>query len=416
MVHNNAPVIIIGSGLAGLACALTLKERNQAFLIIDRASDLGGRLKSTYTKDGYLLDCGFQVLLTSYPELKHFVDLKALELQNFNSGALIYTPEKMRLLANPLIHPSQLVNETLSNLVSIKDKSLVLKLIFNLHTGSLIESTKLSTLSFLQNFGFSQDFIEIFWRPFCAGVFLDKSLEVDSDYFIFLLKNFSSGRVAVPKNGMQEIPRQMCSKIGESEIRLGVDINEISAHEVVLASGEKIKAKLVVCAFNPIVEQNSINFRSVINYYFSTEEAIDWGKWLVLIPPQYKFHINNIAVMSQVSESYSISGNHLLSVSLVGSEDPGEAIVAKELMQIAKRDLKLKLIKKYKIEKALPKFFTKEETLVKNGIYYCGDYLSSPSINGALRSGRLTAEKVLTSFKKEFSQNNNYKNKTGHTV
>ena len=400
MDNNDAPVVIIGAGLAGLACGLTLKQGRQAFILLEKSSEVGGRLRSTVTEDGFLLDCGFQVLLTSYPELSYFIELKELELKNFNSGALIYTPEKMQLLANPLLHPSQLLHETLSNLVSLKDKSLVVKLIVSLHTSGIAKDSNASTMSFLQSFGFSDEFIEIFWRPFCAGIFLDKNLEVDSDYFIFLLKHFSTGRVAVPKKGMQEIPRQMSRKIGESRMRFGVEIKEISPSRVVLASGEIIHAKSVVCAFNPEIEQGSDHFRTVTNYYFSTADSIDWEKWLVLVPPQYKFHINNVAVMSQVSESYSRDGKHLLSVSLVSSEDPGVDVIKKELTQLAGRVLNLKFIQKYKIEKALPKFYSHEETLVKNGIYYCGDHLSSPSINGALHSGRLTAEKLLTSFEK----------------
>lgn len=392
MDKSSSPIVIVGAGLAGLACALTLQQAGLPFLLIDKSNEVGGRVKTTKTNDGFLLDHGFQVLLTSYPELQNFIDLKALELQTFNSGALIYTPEKVRLLANPMLHPGQLLNETFSDLFSLKDKALVLKLVLNLHTGVFEGKPAVSTFSFLQTFGFSDRFIELFWRPFCAGVFLDQKLEVDSEFFLFLLKNFSLGRVAVPKNGMQQIPLQMSAKIESTRIRLGQDVKEISKNEIVLATGERIKARAVVCAFNQNEEQQ---LRSVTNYYFTTQDALSWQKWLLLVPPTYGFNINNISVMSQVSESYASNGEQLISASVIGAADPGEDIVEKEIKKIAGFDLNLKFVKKYNIRNALPFIYSHEETVTRNGIYYCGDYLSSPSINGALRSGRRTAEKLL---------------------
>ena len=397
--NRDANVVIVGAGLAGLACAMTLQKHGCPFLLLEKSEEVGGRLRSS-SNDGFLFDHGFQVLLTSYPELKHFVDLDALDLQNFNSGALIYTPEKMRLLANPLVHPNQIFSETLSSFISLKDKSLVVKLILSLHASGLAKEAGVSTIQFLRRFGYSDEFIENFWRPFWAGIFLDKNLEVQSDFFIFLLKHFSSGRVAVPKRGMQEIPRQMSRRLNPSNVRMSTDIKEISSNGVVLESGESILAKAVVCAFNPIGNENGSRFRSVINYYFSTLDPIPWEKWLVLVPSNYNFHINNIAVMSQVSETYSRDGSHLLSVSVIGDIDPGVEVIAKELVQIAGFDLKLRFLQKYNIQKALPKKYRGDDFLIQNGIFYCGDYLSSPSINGALRSGRLAAEKLLTSLEK----------------
>lgn len=398
MEDLSSPVVILGAGLAGLACALKLKQSGQPCIILEKSNHIGGRIQTSLTPDDCIMDHGFQVLLTSYPELEHFLDLKELELQAFNSGTLIYTPEKMRLLANPMLHPGQLLNEAFSNLISLKDKALVVKLLFNMNASAATQYQPMSTMNFLKSFGFSEEFIELFWRPFLAGVFLDRDLEVDSGYFLFLLKHFGTGRVAVPKYGMQKIPLQMSSKLDQNQIKLGVDVRQYSAHEVQLSNGERIQARAVVCAFNRAQPSAASRaYRSVTNYYFSTPDSLGWQKWLVLVPPTYGFHINNIAVMSDVSRSYAPAGQSLLSVSLVGGEDPGEALVAEELMKIAGINLKLKFVHKFNIQKALPIAYTEEQVHHENGIYYCGDYLSSPSINGALKSGRLTAEKILAS-------------------
>ncbi|MEQ1724249.1 MAG: FAD-dependent oxidoreductase, partial [Pseudobdellovibrio sp.] len=315
---SSSPVVILGAGLAGLACALRLHKSGKPYLLLEKSDEVGGRIRTSKTNEGFLLDHGFQVLLTSYPELNFCLNLKKLELQYFNSGALIYTPQKTRLLANPFLHPCHLLNETLSNFVSLKDKALVVKLVLSLHTNAFEKQKPESALSFLKTFGFSEEFIESFWRPFCSGVFLDKNLDVDSQYFVFLLKNFSTGRVAVPKNGMQQIPIQMSEQLSNSSVRLGVDVKEIHTDAVVLADGEKIKASAVVCAYNPDVGDAVKNeYRSVVNYYFSAKKNPNWEKWLMLIPPQYGLHLNNICVMSHVSSSYSSNEDILLSASIV---------------------------------------------------------------------------------------------------
>ncbi|MDA3016341.1 MAG: FAD-dependent oxidoreductase, partial [Actinomycetota bacterium] len=61
---TEAPVVIVGAGLAGLACATTLVRRGVDAIIIEASDAVGGRVR-TDRVDGFLLDRGFQVLLTA---------------------------------------------------------------------------------------------------------------------------------------------------------------------------------------------------------------------------------------------------------------------------------------------------------------------------------------------------------------
>jgi phytoene dehydrogenase-like protein len=63
----NADVIVIGAGLSGLACALTLREQGLEPLVLEASDAVGGRVR-TDRREGFLLDRGFQVLQTWYPE------------------------------------------------------------------------------------------------------------------------------------------------------------------------------------------------------------------------------------------------------------------------------------------------------------------------------------------------------------
>ncbi|MFM9045117.1 MAG: FAD-dependent oxidoreductase, partial [Solirubrobacterales bacterium] len=81
-------VAVVGAGLAGLRCAGLLIERGFEVDVFEASDRVGGRVR-TDEVDGFLLDRGFQVLLTSYPEAREAFDFGALDLGRFEPGALI---------------------------------------------------------------------------------------------------------------------------------------------------------------------------------------------------------------------------------------------------------------------------------------------------------------------------------------
>jgi phytoene dehydrogenase-like protein len=71
--------VIVGAGLAGLCCARVLLQKGISFLILEAAKGVGGRVW-TDRVEGFLLDRGFQVLQTAYPEApENHPPTKALE-------------------------------------------------------------------------------------------------------------------------------------------------------------------------------------------------------------------------------------------------------------------------------------------------------------------------------------------------
>jgi phytoene dehydrogenase-like protein len=72
-------ITIIGAGISGLSVGLHL-HRGLSVKIIEASDRAGGRIK-TDSVDGFRLDRGFQVLLTSYPEAQMLLDYKALQLK-----------------------------------------------------------------------------------------------------------------------------------------------------------------------------------------------------------------------------------------------------------------------------------------------------------------------------------------------
>jgi phytoene dehydrogenase-like protein len=69
MNKENYKIHIVGAGISGLVAAKVLEDKGYSPVIIEATDRVGGRIKTDII-NGYQLDHGFQVLLTSYPEAK----------------------------------------------------------------------------------------------------------------------------------------------------------------------------------------------------------------------------------------------------------------------------------------------------------------------------------------------------------
>src|ERR1700744_2336621 len=82
-------VVIIGAGLAGLSCALSLEAAGVAVALLEASDGPGGRVRTDLV-EGFRLDRGFQVMLTASPEARRLLDYGALQLRKFEPGALVW--------------------------------------------------------------------------------------------------------------------------------------------------------------------------------------------------------------------------------------------------------------------------------------------------------------------------------------
>ena len=101
---SSARAIVIGAGLAGLACAADLAAAGLAVQVLEASDAAGGRMR-TDQRAGFLLDRGFQVFNTSYPQVRRRLSLPALQLCPFTPGMLLHTSEGRVRFADPTRRP-----------------------------------------------------------------------------------------------------------------------------------------------------------------------------------------------------------------------------------------------------------------------------------------------------------------------
>src|SRR5690349_14284564 len=107
-VGRDTDVVVVGAGLAGLAAATRLRRAGLDVLVLEASDDVGGRVR-TDEVDGYLLDRGFQVHNTAYPEPRrllgaHGVD--RLDLRAFTPGVLIHRDGRLHRIVDPRRRPA----------------------------------------------------------------------------------------------------------------------------------------------------------------------------------------------------------------------------------------------------------------------------------------------------------------------
>ncbi|MEM7109037.1 MAG: NAD(P)/FAD-dependent oxidoreductase [Bacteroidota bacterium] len=403
-------VVIIGAGIAGLTCAIELEKRGTHPLIIEATDRVGGRVK-TDEKDGYLMDHGFQVLLTAYPEAQHYLNYDKLELKTFDPGAIIYEVNRRYEISDPLRNPSSVFSMAFSPVGGLGDKLKMAKLTGSLKKQSveaIFNKDELTTMAYLKDYGFSPRILTNFFTPFFGGIYLENELTTSSRMFEFVFKMFSEGHAAIPAKGIEEIPKQLLNQLKHTDIRYNTRVKQVS-QEVVLENDEKLKPKKVVIATQPEAIMDGFHekpkYQSVLNLYFSCSKAVLKQPLIGLVTDENKL-INNFCDLTAVSSDYSTTGERLISVSvnndatLEVQEDVVQELV--ELTGLSATDFNY--LASYPIPKALPinqdlKYdMAATEVKVHDDIFLAGDYLLNASLNAAMLSGRRAAEAVKSSL------------------
>ena len=404
-------VIIIGAGMAGLACARTLQAAGIDAVILEGTDGVGGRVRTDLV-DGHRLDRGFQILLTAYPELQRWFDLEALELREFSPGSRIWTGRRFHTVGDPLRRPADFPATLTAPIGSIADKLRLLKLLISVRSGSargLLHRPDISTGDRLRKAGFSPRFIDTFMRPLFAGIQLDPDLEVSSRRFEMILRMLAVGASAVPAAGMGALSDELARPLHPGSVHLHSYVVEISASRVVLTDGSSMTARhIVVATEGPAASKllpqlSDPGSRSVAAVWFSMPGTPIEGRH-ILIDGTSSGPARNVAVMTEVAPSYAPTDRSLLVAAVPGPEALTADLESRVRTQLRGwfgsdvdqwRTLRTDVIRHGQPLQS-PPFDPRRSVRVGDDLWVCGDHRDTASIQGALFSGRRTAEAILS--------------------
>lgn len=400
---------IIGAGISGLIAAQILENHGYQPTIIEASATVGGRVKSDIVDD-YILDHGFQVLLSSYPAAQKYLDYKALDLQELLPGATIFKNGKTQTIGDPLRSFSLLFPTLLSSVGNFSDKRKILqlnRLLKKKKVATIFNEEEKTTLKYLQDFGFSKDIITNFFKPFFSGIFLENQLETSSRMFEFVYKMFGEGKAVLPKGGIQAISNQLKDKLKNTTFIFNTNVKEVLDSKIILDDANEIQTHITIIAteasaFISNLKNQETNWKSCHTFYFETRNKVI-NKPLIGLIADDDALINNIFYHTSVATA-SKGAKELLSVTVVKDHNLSELDLTLKVTE----DLKIlcgievkKFLKHYHIKKALPKLsnlqyeISSSETKLKSTIFLAGDQLLNGSLNAAMISGERAALGVI---------------------
>jgi protoporphyrinogen oxidase len=416
-VTRQVEVCIVGAGLAGLACARALHFRGVECTVLEASDGVGGRVRTDHV-DGFLLDRGFQVALTGYPELHHQLDVPRLRLQRFEPGALVRVGARFHRVFDPLRRPGHLFSTLFAPIGTPLDRVRLLRLLVDVQRGTAAGLLRpptppdcdRSTLEELDARGFSDGMIDEFFVPLFGGIQLDPCLEVSSRRFAVVLRMLAGGDAAVPAAGMGAIPEQLAADLPEGVVQLGARVVALEGTTALVDGGEPVRAEaLVVATDGPVAAQlldlPDPGSRPVACVYFGAEGAPRPDS-LVMLDADRSGPANDVAVMSNVAPTYAPRGRALIAAQVIGTieRDELELDVRRQMRNWFGAEVDgWDHLRTYRIAHGHPDqrpgFSARRAVRLGAGRFVCGDHRDTAAIQGALFSGKRTAAAVLAELR-----------------
>lgn len=403
-----ADVLVVGAGAAGLACAGDLVAAGLRVGVLEAGDAVGGRMR-TDVRDGFRLDRGFQVVNTSYPQLRARLRLRELRLRPFTPGALVHGPRGRLRVVDPTRRPRDI-----AGLLTGRQRAGLRDLVaFGLLGGRdllapprlLIRGPDRTTRTELAAAGISEELVETFFRPFLSGVFLEDELETSSRFFHLIWRSMLRGTLCLPAAGVAAVPEQLAAGLPPGTVRLGTPVERLTDEGVLLADGREEAAGAVVVATGPTAAARLLPglavpaVRAVTTYYHAAP-ASPLAEPTLLTDSARR--VLNTVVLSEVSPTYAPAGRALVATSVLGASDvPGECAVRDVLAELYATDTSgWEPLAEYRVPEALPAmpppWPLSRTTRFAPGRYVCGDHRATGSHQGALASGARAARELLS--------------------
>jgi hypothetical protein len=263
----------------------------------------------------------------------------------------------------------------------------------------------------LASAGVSPDAITHLLRPFLAGVFLEPDLVTSRRFLDVVLRAFLHGTPSVPVHGMAAIPHQLAAHLSDGTVECGRPVREVQGRRVETESGA-LTSRAVIVATDPRTASGLLpglrapEMNGVTTWYHTTDDlGIADGRPVLHIDGDAAGPIINTVVVSHAAPTYAPSGRALIASSVLGTGGAadGEAEILHHAAQLyGTATGGWETVGVYRIPDALPAMIPPHDfrrpVSLGEGLFVAGDHRDSASIQGAMVSGRRTAQAVISSL------------------
>ncbi|GAA4792105.1 NAD(P)/FAD-dependent oxidoreductase [Actinomycetospora chlora] len=402
-------VVVVGAGLAGLRAARTVARAGRSVVVCEAGDGVGGRVR-TDVVDGFLVDRGFQILNTSYPALKASVDLEALDLRRFVPGAAVRDADgRLHRLADPRRVPSWAPRTALDGLLGLQDKARIAALaVRSLVVPPSRQATapERTTAEELARWGLGGTPTDTFLRPFLSGVLGDRDLETSSRVFSLFWRSFALGDLTVPSRGIGAVPQQLAARLPAGTVLTGTPVERVAPGRVDTPRGT-VRAGAVIVATEGTAAAELLDGRipsprtfALTTHYHVTAEP-PTGQALLHLDGAGGPIVNTL-VLTAAAPSYSPDHRHVVQSTVLGPDPLPDADLRRELARVWGTPAgSWDELATVRVPRALPATVPptpeglRHPVDLGDGLFVAGDHRDTPSTQGALVSGRRTAQEAL---------------------
>lgn len=413
-------IAIIGSGIAGLACAYELQRAGNDVTVFEKSDHVGGRMSSR-TKGGFIFDTGADHLCNLYDQTKNYC-------QEFGIGW-----EKMRFLSYGASKGGHVIPlaEAIGRFSQFR---LALQYLLTKSVGDFFDLSQLASDDTENAYDYmrrhvGQEVADYFVDAFTSTYQFHRAKEISVGALFGIMQSISKNKkkwdLHRTPGGMQALPHAFASRL---TVRLNAPVDRIVGGSSVQVGSEQFDAAVIASTANvtskiyqnPTDKQRKMlaaaKYATTVSVAFRVDRKKLPDVAVVWVPYVESSKISGFVNEAMKGEELVHDGSSIISTWLHEefaktiidkTDDEIYALVKTELLRVCPWVTSVDQLQNHDLQRwpaAMPKFYPGYLSTVSQfltdgqgdqNVFFCGDYLNAPWIEGSIRGGQRVAKQVL---------------------